>query len=63
MRTIVESPSPDSLAESPPPSTRIKDEPEEILEVDDHNRSNEADSGVEDIKTGIMIVYAIRKKH
>eukprot|EP00090_Calanus_glacialis_P010693 TRINITY_DN19139_c0_g1_i2.p1 TRINITY_DN19139_c0_g1~~TRINITY_DN19139_c0_g1_i2.p1 ORF type:complete len:400 (-),score=79.47 TRINITY_DN19139_c0_g1_i2:486-1685(-) len=51
MRTIVDSPSPDSLAESPPLSTRIKDEPEEILEVDDHNRSSEADSGVEDIKT------------
>jgi len=48
---IVDSPSPDSLAESPPLSTRIKDEPEEILEVDDHNRSSEADSGVEDIKT------------
>ena len=56
MRTIVDSPSPDSLAESPPLSTRIKDEPEEILEVDDHNRSSEADSGVEDIKTGIIIV-------
>jgi len=46
--------SPDSIAESPPLNRRIKDEPEEldeILEVDDANRSSEADSGVEDIKT------------
>ena len=56
MRTSVDRPSPDSLAESPPLSTRIKDEPEEILEVEYHNRSSEADSGVEDIKTGIIIV-------
>ena len=63
MRTIVDTPSPDSLAESPPLSTRIKDEPEEILEVDDHNRSSEADSGVEDIKTGIIIVYTRKKSY
>jgi len=43
-------PSPDSIAESPPLIAKIKDEPDEILEVDDTNRSSEADSGVEDIK-------------
>jgi hypothetical protein len=54
IRLIVDSPS-----LSPPPNRiRIKEELEEpvadadeILEVDDHNRSSEADSGVEDIKT------------
>ena len=48
--TTKDAPTPDSIAECP----QIKTEPEEILEVDDM-RTSEADSGVEDIKTGITL--------